>query len=170
MNRHNLWPVCSKQNLNFRDQPVISFGCFKALLKQIIIRVPSARSLANLGIPEELGIVALECPEPLRPERIAPHLLSLLAPILYRIYVLSEFPVPLLRVLHHPQDQILSKFHYEAHFLPPFPARRIEIKLLSNDPFEAIRRPVWNNQIENSKVLLRPSSGNSSSQTNQCPR
>lgn len=104
-------------NPNSRDEPVLmsSLGSLEALLEEVVVGVPPARSLANLRIREELGIVALESPEPVRPERVAPHLLGLVTAILYRIHVLSEFSVPLLGVLHHPQDQVLRKFHYETH-------------------------------------------------------
>lgn len=82
-----------------------------AVLKKIVIRVPSARHLANLRIPTELGIVSFKCPKPIGTQRIAPHLFSLTAPIFPLIQTLPEFPVPLFRVLHQPENHVLGKLH-----------------------------------------------------------
>ena len=96
-----------------RIKPVPLFG---GLFKDLIIGVSTTRHIANLRIPGKLRVVTLECPESIRPQRVAPHFLGFLAPVMHRIHMLSEFSVPFFRVFHQPQDQILSKFHDESHF------------------------------------------------------
>lgn len=94
-------------------------GRVVGLLEEVIVGVTATGDLADLSIPTELGVVALEGPESVRTQRIAPHLLRLVAPVLHRVQMLSELPIPLLRVLHQPQYQILREFHYESHYFPP---------------------------------------------------
>lgn len=93
------------------------FRCGSVVLEDVIVRVPTACDLANLSIPCELRIVALECPEPIGSHRVTPHLLRLLAPVLHTIHVLPESTIPFLWVFHHLQYQVLREFHYETHLL-----------------------------------------------------
>lgn len=108
-------PKKKKKNWKTSFGIVVSGGVV-ALLEEVIVGIPTTRNLANLSIPTKLGIVALKGPKPVRTKRVAPHLLGLVASILHRIYMLPEFPIPLFRVLHHSQYQILSKLHYETHY------------------------------------------------------
>lgn len=85
------------------------------VLEEVVVGVASAGDLADLGVPCELGVVAVEGPEAVGTEGEAPHLLGLLAPLLHAVDVLPLLPIPLLRILHQPQHQILRKLHDETH-------------------------------------------------------
>lgn len=85
------------------------------MTEHIIIRVPSASNLANLSIPRELRIVALECPETIGSHRVAPHLLRLRTSILHLVNMLPESAISVLWIFHQLQNQILREFHYETH-------------------------------------------------------
>lgn len=106
----------NRKNLRqLKVQTINLLGVVKALLEKIVVWVPPTGYLANLRIPSELRVVALERPESIRTKRIGPHLLGPFASILHRIQTLSRILIPLLWILHQPQNQVLCELHYKSH-------------------------------------------------------
>lgn len=90
--------------------------------EEVVVGVAAAECLADLGVASQLGVEAIEGPEAVGAEGEAPVGLCFLAPLPHLVDVLPLRLVPLPRVLHHPQDQILREFHHEPHpvLLDPF--------------------------------------------------
>lgn len=91
-------------------------------VEDVVVGVAAAGGVADLGIPGELGVEAVEGPEAVGAEREAPRRLGALAPLLHPVHVLPLRRVPLPRVLHHPQDQVLRELHHETHPYFLFPS------------------------------------------------
>lgn len=68
--------------------------------EKVVVRVAAAGDLADLGVPGELGVEALEGPEAVGAEGELPVGLGLVALLPHSVYVLPLFLVPLLRILH----------------------------------------------------------------------
>ena len=82
---------------------------------EVVVGVPTAGGLADLGIPGELRVEAVEGPEAVGAQREAPRRLSALAPLLHLVDMLPPNLVALVRVLHQTEDQILREVHDETH-------------------------------------------------------
>jgi len=82
---------------------------------EVVVGVAAAGGLADLGVPGELGVEAVEGPEAVGAEREAPRRLGALAPLLHPVDVLPPHLVALVRVLHHAEDQVLRDLLDEAH-------------------------------------------------------
>lgn len=84
-------------------------------MEEVVVGVAAAGGLADLGVPGELGVEAVESPEAVGAQRESPRRLGALAPLLHPVHVLPLRLVPLVRVLHEAQDQVLRELHDETH-------------------------------------------------------
>lgn len=85
------------------------------VLDEGIVWVTTPFNLADLFVPENLGVVALKCPKSIGAQGELVHLDSPLARLLPLVQSLPELLVSLVRILHQSQYQILRKLHYEPH-------------------------------------------------------
>lgn len=112
-----------------------SGGGVTIILKKIIIGIATTRDLANLRIPEDLRVMPIKCPETIRANRKGPHLFSLGALVLESVQMLSKLSIPLTRILHQFEYQILGELHYKRHVISLFPIQThntTKLKTLDN--------------------------------------
>ncbi|RWW74457.1 hypothetical protein BHE74_00017605 [Ensete ventricosum] len=86
--------------------------------EEVVVGIAATGDLADLGVPLELGIEAVEGPEAADVDGEASVGLGLPAPLPHRVDMLPLRLLPPSRVLLHPQDQILLELHHEPHPLP----------------------------------------------------
>jgi hypothetical protein len=82
---------------------------------EVVVRVPATGSLADLQVPGELRVEAVEGPEAVGVQREAPRRLGALAPLLHLVGMLPPNLVALVQVLHQTEDQVLCELHDETH-------------------------------------------------------
>jgi hypothetical protein len=82
---------------------------------EVVVRVPTTGSLADLRVPGELRVEAVEGPEAVGAQREAPRCLGALAPLLHLVDMLPPNLVALIRVLHQTENQVLCELHDETH-------------------------------------------------------